>query len=105
MKPTNDNRMVHKTVKAIARELAGTYYEFAASNGRHGNTFYMEFPNQGRFIAKQWRNFIVTAREIMVQMLGNPALQESYKQEIYHALLLDSTLPYSVQETQFGKPH
>ncbi len=95
-----DYRMVHELVATTAKEIAGVYYENAASNGRHGNTFYEAFPDQATFVKRQWPMFVMTAKEIMTSMLGNPGTPEAQKQDIYHALLLDATLPYSPQEAQ-----
>ena len=95
-----DHRMVHHLIKSTAQELAGTYYEHAASNGRHGNEFYAQWPSQADFIQDQWPMFVLTTKEILTTMLQNPATPEAQKQDIYHALLLDATLPYSPQEAQ-----
>ncbi len=95
-----DYRMVHELVATTAKEIAGVYYENAASNGRHGNTFYEAFPDQATFVKRQWPMFVMTAKEIMTSMLGNPGTPDAQKQDIYHALLLDATLPYSQQEAQ-----
>ncbi len=96
----NDHRMVHHLIADTAKKLAGTYYEYAASNGRHGNEFYAAFPSQDAFIKNQWQNFVMVGKELLTTMLSNPATPESEKQDIYHALLLDATLPYSSQEAQ-----
>jgi acetyl-CoA acetyltransferase len=40
------------------------------------------------------------AKQVMVEMLTNPATPEGYKNEIHNALTLDATLPYSQQESQ-----
>lgn len=95
-----DHRMVHHLVADTAKELAGAYYEDSASNGRHGNEFYASFPDQRAFIKDQWPMFVLVAKEVLTGMLDNPATPEAYKQDIYHALLLDATLPYSSQEAQ-----
>jgi len=101
-----DGRMVHKTIKKVAQEMAGSYYEHAASHKKHGDEFYKAFPSQKAFMKSEWRKFVQTAKECMTQMLANPLTPEAYKQDIYHALLLDATLPYSQQETQIVNiPH
>lgn len=94
---TNDNRMVHKLIRSTAKEIAGAYYEIAA--GRD-NAFYRAWPNQGNFIQCNWQNFIMETRRILATMLANPAHSEKMKEEIHEALILDSQLPYSVQENQ-----
>lgn len=99
-KKRQDHRMVHHLVARTAQEIAGVYYEQSASNGRHGNEFYEQWPSQAKFIKDQWPMFVMTAKEIMTSMLSNPATPEAQRQDIYHALLLDATLPYSPQEAQ-----
>jgi hypothetical protein len=95
-----DYRMVHSTVKKVAQELAGAYYEFAAGHSKHGNKFYETWPNQDKFIKNQWPNYVYYAKQVMVEMLTNPATPEAYKNEIHNALTNDAMLPYSHQETQ-----
>ena len=91
-----DHRMVHELVAKIAKEMAGAYYEHAA----HENTFYHYYPSQKFFIDYEWHRFITAAKQTMTAMLSNPNVTEPQKQEIYHALLLDATLPYTQAETQ-----
>ncbi len=95
-----DYRMVHHLVADTAKQLAGVYYEHAASNGRHGNEFYAQWPNQTKFVKDQWPMFVMTAKDTLTTMLANPLTPEAQRQDIYHALLLDATLPYSPQEAQ-----
>jgi len=95
-----DHRMVHWLIKQTAEELAGAYYEDCATNRKHGNEFYKAFPNLEAFVKDQWPMFVMTTKEVLTSMLDNPMLAEAQKQEIYHALLLDATLPYSPQEAQ-----
>lgn len=93
----HDKRMVHKLIKATARDLAACYYEHAA----HDNQFYHFYPSQPFFVDYEWHRFILVAKQTLSDMLANPNTPDAYKQDIYHALLLDSTLPYSEQEKQF----
>ncbi len=99
-KRRGDNRMVHHLIAETAKKLAADYYEDSASHGRHGNEFYEAFPDQDRFVRDQWPNFVLVTKEVLTTMLNNPATPEAHKQDIYHALLLDATLPYSSQEAQ-----
>jgi hypothetical protein len=91
-----DKRMVHVLVHKTAREMAGAYYEHAA----HDNTFYHYYPSQKFFIDYEWHRFIAIAKQTLATMLSNPATPEAHKQDIYHALVLDATLPYAQNETQ-----
>lgn len=103
MKRVTDARMVHKTIMKTAKEMAGAYYEIAASRD---NGFYRAYPNQGGFIQQNWKNFVMTAREVLASMLSQPGTSDHMKNEIYDALMLDSELPYSVQENQIlNVPH
>lgn len=97
----SDNRLVHKLVRKTAREMAGCFYEFAA----HDDTFYRYYPSVKFFMDYEWQRFVSYARQTLTDMLrGN--YPETYKAEIYDALLLDAELPYSVQEHQIVNfPH
>jgi hypothetical protein len=100
---TNDARMVHALVKKTAEEMAGAFYELQA--GRD-NRFYKQWPRVDLFIRKNWRNFIVTARQVLGTMLGRAATPPHMKAQIYEALTLDGSLPYSIQEAQIvNVPH
>ncbi len=92
----NDHRMVHWLVANTAKDLAGAYYEHAA----HDNQFYHYYPSQKFFMEYEWHRFVKVAKDTLMTMLSNPMTPEPQKQEIYHAILLDATLPYSQQETQ-----
>jgi hypothetical protein len=93
---SKDHRMVHTLVRKIAWEMAAVYYEHAAGD----NAFYHHYPSQKFFADYEWRRFIKHAKDTMLDMLDNPLVSETYKPDIYHALLLDATLPYAQMETQ-----
>lgn len=100
---TKDARMVHALVKKTAEEMAGAFYELQASRD---NRFYRAWPNQRLFIQRNWRNFIVTARQVLGTMLGRASTTPEAKVQIYEALTRDGTLPYSIQEAQITNiPH
>lgn len=92
----NDHRMVHVLIRKVAQEMAACYYEHAA----HDNQFYHYYPSQRFFVDYEWHRFIQSAKENLADLMANPNTPESYKQDIYHALLLDATLPFSQQEAQ-----
>jgi hypothetical protein len=100
LKKKHDNRMVHGLIRKVAYEMAAVYYEQSA----HDNAFYHHYPSQTFFCDYEWRRFIKHAKEKLLDILGNPHTPEAYKQDIYHAILLDAALPYSVQEAQM-RPH
>lgn len=99
---TNDARMVHALIEKTAKEMAGAYYEVAASKD---NAFFRDWPIQRNFIRKNWRNFVLAARQTLTGMLSRNYPDEM-KTKIYDALILDSGLPYSTQENQIvNVPH
>lgn len=94
---TNDARMVHWRVKQCAEEMAGAFYELRASRD---DRFYREWPSVKDFIRKNWRNFVVTARQVLTSMLTKPHMSDKAKSEIYDALINDSSLPWAPAEAQ-----
>jgi len=100
---TKDARMVHWRIKQCAEEMAGAFYELQA--GRD-DRFYREWPSVNVFVKKNWRNFIVAARGCLATILGRNSTDPKVRAEIYEALTLDGTLPYSIQEAQITNiPH
>ena len=95
-KRANDHRLVHKLIARTAKELAGTFYEFAA----HDNEFYKFYPKMQFFIDREWERFVTVAKQTLTDCLSSGALTEKDKGDIYDALINDSTLPYSNTETQ-----
>lgn len=91
-----DHRMVHQMVAKVAKEAAGAWYENAA----HDDQFYHYYPSQKFFIDYEWRRFILIAKKTLTDLMSSPNTPEAYRQDIYHALILDATLPYSTQELQ-----
>lgn len=92
-----DARMVHFLIRKTARELAGAFYEFQAVRSER---FYKLHKNVDDFIKNEWPNFVLTAKQVLTECLTKGALTEIEKADIYDALIADSTLPYSQQETQ-----
>lgn len=79
--------LCHKSVKKIAREIAGAAYESLAKD----NVFYKAYPNQRAFINQFWGSFVGQARKSLVTMLdGNyPAMM---KEEIFDIYVKDRTI-------------
>ena len=102
MTVTNDSRMVHKAVVNIAKEMAGAYYERRAGMS---NSWYAMWPNQTDFIRKNWKNFVLIARQTLAKMLGSQMYDESTKAKIYEILTEDATLPYHPKEVQVVNVH
>lgn len=102
MKRNQDYRMVHKLIRKTAKEMAACYYEYAATES---DIFYKYYPSMQFFVDYEWRRFIRAAKETLTDMLTG-SYPDTYKQQIYEALQLDSSLPYSQQETQIVNiPH
>lgn len=98
-----DARMVHFLIRKTAKELAGAYYELAASRNE---LFYKQNGNVDAFIRENWANFVLVSKQVLTTLLTNGRLTEIEKADIYDALIADSTLPYSQQETQVvNVPH
>lgn len=96
----SDHRMVHVLVKKTAQEMAGAFYEWQATTGKRKNEFFASYPDLNAFIKRDWPNFVRAAKECLVEQLKDPSVSEMEKADIYEALLNDSSLPYSQQETQ-----
>ena len=102
-KARTDARMVHFLIRKTAKELAGAFYEFQAVKNEK---FYKLHANVNDFIESEWKNFVLVAKQVLTQCLTSGSLTETEKADIYDALIADSTLPYSQQETQIVNiPH
>ena len=95
-KKADDHRLIHKLIAKTAKELAGTFYEFAA----HDNEFYKFYPKMQYFIDREWERFVTVAKQTLTDCLSSGALTDKDKLDIYDALVNDATLPYSNTETQ-----
>jgi hypothetical protein len=58
-------RICHALIAKTAKEITFAAYEILA----HDDKFYKAWPNQRRFVARQWKNFIGHARASLVVML------------------------------------
>jgi len=96
-KKGEDARMVHHLIKKTAQELAGAFYEYKA---RKSDWWYKQFPDQNAFIASDWTNFVLAAKQVLATSLQSGRLTDAEKTEVYEALTADAELPYSHQETQ-----
>lgn len=79
----------HWMIKKVAQELAGEWYEHAASDDQ----IFKICPDQKVFIKKCWGHFIPLARASMIKLLQSPTLPELAKEDIMEAILLDKQLP------------
>lgn len=83
--------MVHKKIKATAMELTAVWYGEAA----HDNDFYKYYPNQKKFVNKNWKRFIDLTIELYIHML-NGNYPEAMKEEIAEVLILNRAMPNHV---------
>jgi hypothetical protein len=81
--------MCHRAVRKIAREMAGEFYEIAASDS---SPFYKAFPDAPAFINAQWPSFVAAARRTLVQMLAERTTSDVVKEEVLDILLKDREL-------------
>ena len=87
--------LCHKSVREIAKEMAGTAYEKLARN----DAFYAQHPNQNLFIAKNWKHFLGFARQSLLTILGGN-YPDAMKADAYDVYLKDRVL----QDVQEGVP-
>lgn len=84
----------HILIQKTAEEIAGAFYERAASLNAD---FYATWPKQRNFIRKNWHSFIPAAREQLTRMLRLD-YSDHVKNEIYEALVNDRSINPAVRE-------
>jgi hypothetical protein len=91
---STNQKFAHEMVAGVAREMAGCWYEEAA----HDDDFYHFYPNQNKFIKREWPRFIAAAKAQLAIMLGMPEHQvpEWQKEQISDALIKHAGLPGNV---------
>jgi len=91
--------MTERTIKAMATELAGTFYEQNRTPG-----FRKAFPKVEDYLRGRWHqpdgsiklyrpgylHHVVLARKMLIAMLGRKDTNETMKERIYDALLEDA---------------
>lgn len=91
---------VHFMIKEVAQGLAAEFWDQMVTSrkrmgpdaARAANAFYKTWPRQRQFVHQKWTEFIITARQTLVLLLGKPGFDEKAKQDIHAALLLDGTI-------------
>lgn len=85
-------RCTHHLIASTAQEIAGAFYEEAASN----DVFYKEWPDINEFIRRRWKTFIPGARDALLTMLAGNYPPE-VKEQIFDAIGKDAVLnpPYA----------
>jgi hypothetical protein len=89
---STNQKFAHEMVAGVAKEMAGCWYEEAA----HDDTFYHFYPNQNKFIKREWPRFIAAAKAQLAIMLGDPIRPEWEKDQIADALIKHASLPGNV---------
>ncbi len=78
----------HWRIAKVAKEIAHIRYDAYASDNR----FYAAYPDEDKFVRKFWGVYIDIARDLLANLLTDPMIGDGEKEEIYNALLLDSTV-------------
>lgn len=86
---STNKKFAHELVAATAKEMAACWYEEAA----HDNDFYRFYPNQNKFIKREWPRFIDGAKAQLAIMLGDAMRPEWEKDQIADALIKHAGLP------------
>lgn len=84
--------IVHELISKVAKELAGIFYDIAATQS---NNFYKAFPEMESFVSTQWPDFVNEARQALVKKLSHSGTPDDQKEVIYDVLCLDRTCPKS----------
>lgn len=74
----------HKMIADMARNFAGVFHDKDRSA-----RFRMTWPNQDEYVDAKWPHFVDPARQVMAQMLGDPAVPEAEKAKMHEALIAD----------------
>src|SRR5665213_2654698 len=89
MRPAQAHKKyAHEMVANTAKEMAGCWYEEAA----HDDEFYAFYPNQNKFIKREYHRFIEAARLTLSGMLGRNDVDEWKKEQISEALIKHASL-------------
>ena len=102
----------HFVIKKAAKDIAGDFYHRAA----HDNDFHKYYPNEKKFINREYWRFIPAAREALWKILrgeadasmrGNGLTEEQItktKDDVLDVLMKDKSLPQGgkmVSQSQF----
>lgn len=82
-------KIAHNLVAKVAREMAGEFYEGAASLD---NDFYHHYPSIDKFISREWGRFVPIARSQLAKMLTMDKYSDHMKEQITEALIMDRCL-------------
>lgn len=78
--------MTERTVRMLAKEFAGKFYE----EGQRSLRFRRTWPDQQIYVNKNWPHFVDISVQTLGQMLHQPGIPEHRKQAIYEALIEQS---------------
>lgn len=94
--------MAHKTIAAMAQEICAEAYEILASKY---NWFYTQWPDRKEFQHHFGSMFIQEARSNLAGYLGRDDIEESFKADIYEALMLDGAIPNASERGTIMMPN
>ncbi len=96
---STNQKLAHELLAKTAKEMAAAWYEELA----HDNEFYAFYPKQQMFINREWKRFIDLAKQQLTLMLGNPAVEEWQKEQIFDALVKHASLPGNIDKRVAAK--
>jgi hypothetical protein len=93
-------KLAHELIAETAREMAGAFYEIAASES---DDFFKFYPEQKIFISREWGRFVEPARIQLSAMLGMTSMPEDQKEQIFNALIKHASLPGNIPKPVAAK--
>lgn len=75
--------MTERTVRMLAKEFAGKFYE----EGQRSLRFRRTWPDQDAYVAQNWPHFVDISVQSLGALLHQPGVPEHRKQAIYEALI------------------
>lgn len=87
-------------IRKTAKDLAGAFYE-----EDHSERFRKMWPDVRQFIGRNWPDFVVMARTVLVDMLRRKDVSQDHKDTIFEALQEDArrSQRQTAQSSQVGK--
>ena len=92
-------KLAHELLAETAKEMAAVFYEEIA----HDNDFYHFYPDQKKFVKREWHRFVESARLELSKMLGYSTTPEWQKEQIFDALIKHASLPGNIDRRVANK--
>lgn len=87
-------RFAHTLVAETAKEMAACFYDEAAMD----DMFYKFYPQQKKFIKREWHRFVEAARLSLSKMLGMATTPDWQKEQIFEALIKHASMPGNIDQ-------